>query len=195
MILLIDALMVITVLSTGLFTGLLMTVVFFFQKALRDLSGPQFALVMQRFLAITRTHPLNYAMTLISGFVPVATLILLLRHPGSGAFWGGIILTSRYVAEPLYDVFVGWDADAPPDDWRRARERYFRLNNAIRGPCSAANRGTSTNPNTIISLRMFTSPVSCSWGVVEGELPPSLCAPVVLADAANARRVGAERNP
>jgi hypothetical protein len=50
---LIDALMVITVLSTGLFTGLLMTVVFFFQKALRDLSGPQFALVMQRFLAIT----------------------------------------------------------------------------------------------------------------------------------------------
>jgi hypothetical protein len=43
---LIDALMVITVLSTGLFTRLLMTVVFFFEKALRDLSGPQFALVM-----------------------------------------------------------------------------------------------------------------------------------------------------
>jgi hypothetical protein len=41
MTLLIDALMVITVLSTGLFTGLLMTVVFFFQKALRELSGPQ----------------------------------------------------------------------------------------------------------------------------------------------------------
>ena len=143
---LIDALMVITVLSTELFTGLLMTVVFF-QKALRGLSGPQFALVMQRFLAITRTHPLNYAMTLISGFVPIFTLILLLQHLGSGAFlftlvgllafWGGIILTSRNVAEPLYDVFVGWDADAPPDDWRRARERYFRLNNAIRGPSSA----------------------------------------------------------
>jgi uncharacterized membrane protein len=144
---LIDALMVITVLSTGLFAGLLMTVVFFFQKALRDLSGPQFALVMQRFLAITRTHPLNYAITLISGFVPIVTLIMLRQQLGSGAFlftlggllafWGGIILTSRYVAEPLYDVFVGWDADAPPDDWQRARERYFRLNNAIRGPCSA----------------------------------------------------------
>jgi uncharacterized membrane protein len=144
---LIDALMVITVLSTGLFTGLLMTVVFFFQKALRDLSGPQFALVMQRFLAITRTHPLNYAITLISGFVPIVTLIMLRQHLGSGAFlftlggllafWGGIILTSRYVAEPLYDVFVGWDADAPPYDWQRARERYFRLNNAIRRPCSA----------------------------------------------------------
>jgi uncharacterized membrane protein len=134
------------VLSTGLFTGLLMTVVFFFQKALRELSGRQFALVMQRFLAIARTHPLNYAMTLISGFVPIATLIMLRQHPGSGAFvftllgllafWAGPILTSRYVAEPLYDVFVGWDADAPPADWQRARERYFRMNNAIRGPCS-----------------------------------------------------------
>jgi uncharacterized membrane protein len=144
---LIKALMATTVFSTGLFTGLLMIVVFFFQKALRDLSGPQFALVMQRFLAIARTHPLNYAMTLISGFVPIATLIMLLQHLGSGAFlftlvgllafWGGIILTSRYIAEPLYDVFVGWDAGAPPDDWRRARERYFRMNNAIRGPCSA----------------------------------------------------------
>jgi hypothetical protein len=33
---LVDALMAITVLSTGLFTGLPMTVVFFFQKALRE---------------------------------------------------------------------------------------------------------------------------------------------------------------
>jgi len=44
-------------------------------------------------------------------------------------------LTSRYFAEPLYDVFVGWDIDAPPDDLQRARERYFRIN-AIRGLCS-----------------------------------------------------------
>jgi uncharacterized membrane protein len=143
---LIDALMALTVISTGLFTGLLMTVVFFFEKALRELSGSQFALVMQRFLAIARTHPLNYATTLISGFVPIATLIVLLQHPGSDAFlftlvgllafWGGIILTSRYVVEPLYDVFVGWDADAPPEDWRRARDKYFRMN-VTRGLCSA----------------------------------------------------------
>ena len=58
----IQALLGIAVVSTGLFTGLLMTVVFFFERALKDLSGPEFALVMQRFLKITRTHPLNYAM-------------------------------------------------------------------------------------------------------------------------------------
>ena len=32
----------IIVISTGLFTGLLMTVLFFFERALRDLSGTEF---------------------------------------------------------------------------------------------------------------------------------------------------------
>jgi hypothetical protein len=69
------------VLSTGLFTGLLMTVKFFFERALKDLSGPEFALVMRRFLKITRTHPLNYAMVLTSGFAPIAVLVMLRENP------------------------------------------------------------------------------------------------------------------
>lgn len=133
--------------STGLFTGLLMTVLFFFGRALKDLSGPEFALVMQRFPGITRTHPLNYAMVLTSGTVPVLGLIALRGDPGSPAFvltllgllafWGGSILPSYFVAQPLYGVFLGWETDAPPKDWRRARDRYFRLN-VFRGLGSAA---------------------------------------------------------
>jgi hypothetical protein len=132
----------ISVFSTGLFTGLLMTILFFFQRALRELSGSEFALVMQRFLSIVRTHPLNYAMVLTSGFVPILALVVLRDHPGSAAFvltlvglvafWGGPILTSRFFAEPIYDIFLSWEIDAPPEDWLRARERYFRIN-AIRG--------------------------------------------------------------
>ena len=125
-------------LSTGLFTGLLMTVLFFFQRALKDLSGPEFALVVRRFLKITRTHPLNYGMVLTSGFVPVAVLVVLRGDPGSPTFlltvagllvfWGGPILLSRFGAERVYDVFLGWETAAPPDDWREVRDRYFRLN-------------------------------------------------------------------
>jgi len=136
----------ITVLSTGLFTGLLMTVFFFFQKALKDLSGSEFTLVMQRFLQITRTHPLNYAMVLTSGFAPIAVLVMLRENPGSPAFvltavgllafWCGPILTSRFVAQPVYGVFMSWEVDAPPKDWREARDRYFRAN-VIRGLGSA----------------------------------------------------------
>ena len=136
----------VAVTSTGLFTGLLMTVLFFFERALRDLSGTEFTVVMQRFLKITRTHPLNYGMVLTSGFVPIAVLVILRENPGSPtflltllgllAFWCGPVLTSRFVAEPVYGVFMSWEADAPPQDWREARERYFRAN-VFRGLGSA----------------------------------------------------------
>src|ERR687898_2316087 len=109
----------VTVFSTGLFTGLLMTVLFFFERALKELSGSEFALVMQRYLKITRTHPLNYAMVLISGLAPVAVLVMLRDNPGSPsfvltaigllAFWCGSILPSTFIAQPLYGVFMGWD--------------------------------------------------------------------------------------
>ena len=136
----------VSVLSTGLFTGLLMTVYFFFQRALEGLSGSEFTLVMQRFLQITRTHPLNYAMVLTSGFVPIAVLVMLRENPGGPAFvltavgllafWCGPILTSRFVAEPVYGEFMSWEVDAPPKDWRDARDRYFRAN-VVRGLGSA----------------------------------------------------------
>jgi uncharacterized membrane protein len=142
----IQVLLGLAVVSTGLFTGLLMTVVFFFERALRDLSGPEFATVMQRFLKITRTHPLNYAMVLISGLTPVAVLVMMHESPGSPsfvltaigllAFWCGSILPSTFIAQPLYGVFMSWEIDAPPQDWREARERYFRVN-VVRGLGSA----------------------------------------------------------
>ena len=134
------------VLSTGLFSGLLMTVKFFFERALKDLSGPEFALVMRRFLKITRTHPLNYAMVLTSGFAPIAVLVMLRQNPGEAsfvltaigllAFWCGSMLPSTFVAQPLYGVFLEWEIDAPPPDWQAARDRYFRLN-VVRGLGSA----------------------------------------------------------
>jgi uncharacterized membrane protein len=134
------------VFSTGLFTGLLTTVLFFFERALKDLSGSEFALVMQRFLKITRTHPLNYAMVLTSGLAPVAVLVMLRESPGSPAFvltaagllafWCGSMLPSTFLAQPLYGVFMSWEIDAPPQDWQAARNRYFRLN-VVRGLGSA----------------------------------------------------------
>jgi len=136
----------IVVLSTGLFTGLLMTVLFFFERALKELSSSEFTLVMQRFLKITRTHPLNYAMVLVSGFAPVAVLVMLRESVGSAAFvltaagllafWCGSILPSTFVAQPVYKVFMSWEIDAPPQDWREARDRYFRVN-VVRGLGSA----------------------------------------------------------
>jgi hypothetical protein len=123
-----------------------MTVLSFFERALTELSGSEFAPVMQRFLKITRTHPLNYAMVLTSGFVPIAVLVLMRESPGSAAFvltavgllafWCGSILPSTFIAQPLYGVFMSWEIDGPPQDWREARDRYFRVN-VVRGLGSA----------------------------------------------------------
>ena len=64
----------------AVFTGLLMTILAFFQRALKDLTAPEFALVMQRFLRPVRTHPLNYG--LVTTSVLAAALVLLRRSPG-----------------------------------------------------------------------------------------------------------------
>ena len=53
------------------------------------------------------------------------------------SFFAGPVLVSRYAVEPIYDVFLGWKNQSPPEDWRVARERYLRLN-AIRGFGSGA---------------------------------------------------------
>ncbi len=106
----------VAVLSTGLFTGLLMTVLFFFERALKDLSGSEFALVMQRFLKITRAHPLNYAMIITSGIVPIAVLLresagsaaFMLTAAGLLAFWCGSILPSTFIAQPVYGIIMSW---------------------------------------------------------------------------------------
>jgi hypothetical protein len=101
---------------------------------------------MQRFLKITRIHPLNYAMVLISGLTPVAVLVMMHESPGSPslvlsaigllAFWCDSILPSTFVAQPLYGLFMSWEIDAPPQDWHEARERYFCVN-VVRGLGSA----------------------------------------------------------
>ena len=46
--------LIVAVTSTGLFTGLLMTIVAFSQRGLKDLAAPEFTLVMQRFLGAAR---------------------------------------------------------------------------------------------------------------------------------------------
>lgn len=129
-------------------TGLLMTILAFFQKALKDLTAAsEFTLVMHHFLKAVRTHPLHYALVITSMLAPIAVLLVLRESAGSPtfvlvlvglmAFVAGPVLVSRFFVEPIYDVFLSWRVESPPEDWQKARDRYFRLN-AIRGLGSGA---------------------------------------------------------
>lgn len=134
--------LIVAAISTGLFTELLMTILAFFQRALKDLTASAFTLVMQRFLEVVRTHPLHYALVITSLLAPIAALVLLGTSAGSLtfvlilvgliSFAAGLVLVSRYLVEPIYDVFLSWEIESPPENWREARDRYFRLN-VIRG--------------------------------------------------------------
>jgi uncharacterized membrane protein len=138
----VHVILIVAVISTGLFTGLLMTILAFFQRVLKDLTAPEFTLVMQRFLGVVRTHPLHYGLVITSLLAPVAALVLLRGGGGSSTFLlilaglisfaAGPALVSRYLVEPIYDVFSSWEIESPPENWRVARDRYFSLN-AIRG--------------------------------------------------------------
>ena len=69
---------------------------------------------------------------------PVVALVGLWDQPSSAPFiltaTGlaatvlGPLLTSRYFAEPNYEVILSWDRDAVPNDWKAVRDRYFLLN-------------------------------------------------------------------
>ena len=143
----VQVILIVAVISTGLFTGLLMTILAFFERVLRDLTSSEFTLVMQRFLGVGRTHPLHYGLVITSVLAPVVALFLLRGSTGSLAFllvlaglvsfFAGVVLASRYLVEPVYDVFLSWEVESPPGDWREARDRYFGLN-VIRGTGSGA---------------------------------------------------------
>jgi hypothetical protein len=46
----------------------------------------------------------------------------------SRAWWASSpVLVSRFSVEPIYDDFLSWKPGWPPEHWRVARDRYFRL--------------------------------------------------------------------
>ena len=126
------------VVATALWSGLLLTLTTILHPLYvrRDAAG--FARDMHRFLPIARRSPTNYVLVVAMAVAPVVALVGLWPPPvgvpfvltalGLVVIVAGPLLTSRYGAEPNYDVILAWDPEAPPPDWREVRARYLRLN-------------------------------------------------------------------
>ena len=122
--------------------GLLMAILALFQRALKVLTAPEFALVMRRFLGVARTHPLNYGLVRTSLLAPIVALASLRGSAGGPesvlvlagllAFVAGSVIVWQFFAHSLYNVYLGWKVGSPPEGWHRARVRYFLLN-VVRG--------------------------------------------------------------
>ncbi|HAG83154.1 MAG TPA: DUF1772 domain-containing protein [Cyanobacteria bacterium UBA12227] len=130
--------LVIATISTGLFTGLLLTMLFIFQPLLNQLSATEYAELMQRFLKVARRSPLNITLMLVSIFAPIPALFGFylssnwlafgLVSIGIIIFFVGMFLVSRFFNEPLYDQILGWTATIPPADWQTSRQQWHVLN-------------------------------------------------------------------
>ena len=130
--------LVLSVVAAGLWSGLLLTITTILHPMFAPGDGRTFAVDMGRFLPTARTSPTNYVLVSVLVIAPVVALIGLRNQPGSAPFIltaaglvftiCGPLLTSRFLAEPNYEVILDWDPDDVPDDWQVARARYFRLN-------------------------------------------------------------------
>jgi hypothetical protein len=127
-----------SVVAAGLWSGLLLTLTTILHPLYAPQDGRGFATDMRRFLPIARRSATNYILVCGLLVAPVVALIGLRHEPagapfvltavGFAATVAGPLLSSRFLAEPNYEVILGWDPGAVPAGWRVARARYFRLN-------------------------------------------------------------------
>jgi hypothetical protein len=126
------------VVCAGLWSGLLLTLTTILHPIYAAEDPRGFSLALRDFLPVARRSPTNYLLVIGLVVTPVVALIGLGDDPGGvpfvltavglGLTIIGPVLVSRFLAEPNYDVILGWDPDAVPGDWVAVRKRYFTLN-------------------------------------------------------------------
>ncbi len=130
--------LLISVVFTGLWSGLLLMLTTVLHPMLRGMDGAGFAGFLFGFLPVARKAASNYLAIFGMLVGSVGALVALAGDTGSTPFLltaAGFVLVvlgplavSNRLAEPNYDVILSWDPDALPAGWTRARDRYYALN-------------------------------------------------------------------
>ncbi len=117
--------------STGLFTGP-WEISAPSRKAPKGLAALKETGLMRRSLGVAHTHPLDRGLVTASTMLAPVVALLLFRGeagyrtsgpvlPGLASVVAGPVLASRLLAERIYDVFLSWKAEPPPEGWQKAR--------------------------------------------------------------------------
>lgn len=153
-----DLSLVLCIVLSGLWSGLLLAVTNLLHPVFRALDPPDFAAALQRFLPVARRAPANWVVVI--GLLVAPAVALATVPAGSGAFVliavglafciAGPLVVSNRLAEPNYDVIAHWDPADMPADWHAARRRYF-LFNWVRAAA------------TWTAFALFVAAAFCSW--------------------------------
>jgi hypothetical protein len=113
-----------SVVFTGLWSGLLLMLTTVLHPVMESMDGRGFARFLHQFLPPARKAVSNYVAVLGMLFASLIALVALasgsggtplaLTAIGFALVVAGPLLVSNRLAEPLYDVMLAWDPDAPP---------------------------------------------------------------------------------
>jgi hypothetical protein len=130
--------LVCSVVFTGLWSGLLLMLTTVLHPMMQRMDGAGFARFLAAFLPVARKAASNYIAIIGMVVASLAAVVTLADTPGEAPFvlaaigfllcLGGPLLISSRLAEPNYDVILGWDPDALPAGWQAVQQRYYALN-------------------------------------------------------------------
>ena len=124
------------VVFSGVWFGFLCMLTLILHPMLKSRDAAGFRGFLGEFLPIARRAWFNYLC--VAGLVISPAVALWTLDSDSTAFTltaFGLALTalgplgvSNRLAEPNYDVILGWDPSSPPEGWEKAHRRYFTYN-------------------------------------------------------------------
>ena len=129
--------LIVTVIFAGSWSGLLTMLTTILHPIMKQMDGPAFREFLGEFLPVARKAPFNYIAVAVLVIGPAVALFalddtgsteFLLTAIGLGVTLVGVFGVSNRLAEPNYDVILGWGPKSLPSDWEAVQGRYFALN-------------------------------------------------------------------
>ena len=133
-----EILYVLGVVSTGLFAGLMMTLVFLLQRQWNDQDKTSYATNFRQFLLVAKGHPLITVLTFTSFVAPSILAVLafqsglwivgVLYASAAAVFFLGCFLVTILLNLPIYREVISWRDESDFTEWQTVRTRFFTLN-------------------------------------------------------------------
>jgi uncharacterized membrane protein len=135
---LLDTMLMLAMLSVGLFAGLMMTLVVIMQRQWDTLEKNEYVNYFKGFLIVAKGNRVISILTLASFVLPAVIGII---HLNSGNNFQGTIMISAGVVFfigcfgvtlwlnfPIYDKVIAWEEAEFVRDWEDVRKRFHKLN-------------------------------------------------------------------
>jgi uncharacterized membrane protein len=133
-----DTMLILALLSAGLFAGLMMTLVVIMQRQWTSLGKEEYIQYFKGFLLIAKGNPIITLLTLASFILPT---IVGINHIISGnnaqgvitiiagiVFFLGCFGVTMRLNFPIYAEVTGWNDVESVTDWEEVRRRFYVLN-------------------------------------------------------------------